>query len=195
MPKSITIVGGGYIACELGHFFHGVDVDTLMVVRGSQLLDREAAKTRAVFMKGFTERVAVTSTRRSHRLRTTARCFTSGVQEHSTGRARESPTAMALTPGVTVKRCSSASAACQAATTSASKTTDLKPTARGYIETDEHLRTPVEGVYAMGDIAGRYMFTHAANFESEYLGNQIAESPDQLAVFRGASKGIRIWTN
>jgi pyruvate/2-oxoglutarate dehydrogenase complex dihydrolipoamide dehydrogenase (E3) component len=28
--------------------------------------------------------------------------------------------------------------------------TDLKPTARGYIETDDHLRTPVEGVYAMG---------------------------------------------
>ena len=31
MPKSITIVGGGYIACELGHFFHGVGVDTLLV--------------------------------------------------------------------------------------------------------------------------------------------------------------------
>jgi hypothetical protein len=46
--------------------------------------------------------------------------------------------------------------------------TDLKPTARGYIETDDRLRTPVEGVYAMGDIAGRYMFTHAANFESEW---------------------------
>jgi len=31
----------------------------------------------------------------------------------------------------------------------------------------------------MGDIAGRYMFTHAANFESEYLGNQIAENRDE----------------
>jgi len=43
--------------------------------------------------------------------------------------------------------------------------TDLKPNARGYVETDDRLRTPVEGVYAMGDVAGRYMFTHAANFE------------------------------
>jgi len=41
------------------------------------------------------------------------------------------------------------------------------------------LRTPVEGVYAMGDIAGRYMFTHAANFESEYLAKRIAESRDE----------------
>jgi mycothione reductase len=54
--------------------------------------------------------------------------------------------------------------------------TDLKPNARGYVETDDRLRTPLEGVYAMGDIAGRYMFTHAANFESEYLGNLIAEN-------------------
>ena len=59
MPKSITIVGGGYIACELGHFFHGVGVDTLLVVRRDQLLDREDNETRAVFMKGFTLRVPV----------------------------------------------------------------------------------------------------------------------------------------
>ena len=57
MPKSITIVGGGYIACELGHFFQGVGVDTLLVVRRDQLLDREDNETRAVFMKGFTRRV------------------------------------------------------------------------------------------------------------------------------------------
>jgi mycothione reductase len=55
----------------------------------------------------------------------------------------------------------------------------LKPNARGYVETDDRLRTPLEGVYAMGDIAGRYMFTHAANFESEYLGNLIAENRDE----------------
>src|ERR1700738_3156358 len=30
--------------------------------------------------------------------------------------------------------------------------TDLKPNPRGYVETDDHLRTPVEGVYTMGDI-------------------------------------------
>jgi mycothione reductase len=33
MPRSITIVGGGYIACELGHFFSGVGTETLQGVR------------------------------------------------------------------------------------------------------------------------------------------------------------------
>jgi mycothione reductase len=31
----------------------------------------------------------------------------------------------------------------------------------------------------MGDITGRYMFSHAANFESEYLANQIADNRDE----------------
>lgn len=57
--------------------------------------------------------------------------------------------------------------------------TDLKLTAGAYVETDDHLRISIEGVYAMGDIAGRHMFTHAANFESEYLANQFADNRDE----------------
>jgi mycothione reductase len=41
LPRSITIVGGGYIACELGHFFSGIGVETLQVVRGTKILERE----------------------------------------------------------------------------------------------------------------------------------------------------------
>jgi mycothione reductase len=55
----------------------------------------------------------------------------------------------------------------------------LKLTAGAYVETDDHLRISIEGVYAMGDTAGRYMFTHAANFESEYLANPIADNRDE----------------
>jgi mycothione reductase len=168
MPKSITIVGGGYIACELGHFFHGIGVDTLIVVRGSQLLDREDAETRAVFMKGFTERVSVRFNS------TIASVAHDGSLFHITMRHDD---------GAHSRLDSEALLFCIGRVPNSDnigiQNTDLKPTARGYVETDDHLRTSVEGVYAMGDIAGRYMFTHAANFESEYLGNQIADKCDE----------------
>jgi mycothione reductase len=168
MPKSITIVGGGYIACELGHFFHGVDVDTLMVVRGSQLLDREDAETRAVFMKGFTERVAVTFNSTIASAAHDGSLFHIGIAHGDGTYSRRDSEALLFCIGRVPN-----------SDNIGIQNTDLKPTARGYIETDDHLRTPVEGVYAMGDIAGRYMFTHAANFESEYLGDQIAENRDE----------------
>ena len=159
MPKSITIVGGGYIACELGHFFHGVGVDTLLVVRRDQLLDREDNETRAIFMNGFTSRVPVT--------------FNSTIASatHDSSGYRIT---VAHADGTTTQRDSEALLYCIGRIPNSDnigiENTGLKPNARGYIETDDHLRTPVEGVYAMGDIAGRHMFTHAANFESEYLG-------------------------
>jgi mycothione reductase len=158
MPKSITIVGGGYIACELGHFFHGVGVDTLLVVRRDQLLDREDSETRAIFRKGFTQRVPVTFNS----------TISSAVHEGASFRIT-----IAHADGTTSERDSDALLYCIGRVPNSDaigiENTDLKPNAYGYVETDDRLRTPVEGVYAMGDIAGRYMFTHAANFESEYL--------------------------
>jgi mycothione reductase len=168
MPKSITIVGGGYIACELGHFFQGVGVDTLLVVRRDQLLDREDNETRAVFMKGFTTRVPVTFN------------STIGSATHDGSRFH---IRIAYADGTQFERDSEAMLFCIGRVPNSDnigiENTDLKPNARGYVETDDRLRTPVEGVYAMGDIAGRYMFTHAANFESEYLVKQIGEGRDE----------------
>ena len=168
MPKSITIVGGGYIACELGHFFQGVGVDTLLVVRRDQLLDREDNETRAVFMKGFATRVPV------------AFNSTIGSATHDGSRFH---IRIAHADGRQFERDSEALFFCIGRVPNSDdigiENTDLKPNARGYVETDDRLRTPVEGVYAMGDIAGRYMFTHAANFESEYLVKQIGEGRDE----------------
>ncbi len=158
MPKSITIVGGGYIACELGHFFHGIGVDTLLVVRRDHLLDREDFETRSVFMKGFTARVPVA-------FNSTIACAEHDDSGHLL--------TIAHADGTEVSRDSEALLYCIGRVPNSDhiglECTDLKPNAHGYIETDDHLRTSIEGIYVMGDVAGRYFFTHAANFESEYL--------------------------
>jgi mycothione reductase len=168
MPKSITIVGGGYIACELGHFFRGIGVDTLIVARGSQLLEREDAETRAVFMKGFTERVSVTFNSAIGSVTHDGSLFHIAIDHDDGTHSNRDSEALLFCIG---RVPNSDSIGIQ--------NTDLKSTAGGYVETDDHLRTSVEGVYAMGDLTGRYMFTHAANFESEYLGEQIADNRDE----------------
>jgi dihydrolipoamide dehydrogenase len=47
--------------------------------------------------------------------------------------------------------------------------TDVERNERGYIQVDEFLKTGAEGVYAFGDVIGKYFFRHSANFEGEYL--------------------------
>ncbi|MCV0398152.1 MAG: glutathione-disulfide reductase [Rhizobiaceae bacterium] len=40
LPKSIIIAGGGYIAVEFANIFHGLGVDTTLVYRGKEILQR-----------------------------------------------------------------------------------------------------------------------------------------------------------
>merc|ERR1719321_296599 len=39
----------------------------------------------------------------------------------------------------------------------------------GYVQVDECLRTTCPGIWSFGDMAGNYLLRHGANFEGEYL--------------------------
>lgn len=47
--------------------------------------------------------------------------------------------------------------------------TSVKCNSQGFIQVNEFLETETKGVYAFGDVIGRYFFRHTANFEGEYL--------------------------
>ena len=44
---------------------------------------------------------------------------------------------------------------------------------RGFVETDEYLRTTVPGIWALGDIAGHYQLKHNANLEAAHVANNV----------------------
>jgi dihydrolipoamide dehydrogenase len=47
--------------------------------------------------------------------------------------------------------------------------TDIQTDAKGFIQVDDHLQTKVNGVYALGDCIGRYLYRHTVNHEATYL--------------------------
>ncbi|TGL48303.1 dihydrolipoyl dehydrogenase [Leptospira meyeri] len=47
--------------------------------------------------------------------------------------------------------------------------TKIQTNTNGYIQVNDHLETTEPGIYAFGDVIGRYFFRHSANFEGEYL--------------------------
>jgi dihydrolipoamide dehydrogenase len=163
MPRSITIVGGGYIACELGHFFSGIGVETWQVVRGTKMLEREDEEIQALFQRGYTTHVPV-------RFETEVRAVKyDGIKFQIQLVGKE---------GESTERVSEALLFCIGRIPNTDQIglekTGLQRNAKGFIETDSRLRTTVPNVWVMGDIGGRFMYTHAANFESEYLAKQIS---------------------
>ncbi len=166
-PKSITIVGGGYIACELGYFFQGIGVETTLLVRGDTMLRAEDKDVRAVYQPAFTKKVDV-------RLNTVIAETTYSTGEfqfqlrdaggESVGHSSE---ALLIAAG---RRSNSDEIGLE--------TTGIKVGAKGHIEVDDHLRTAVDGVYALGDVIGSYQFTHSAAFAATYLADVILDGKE-----------------
>jgi dihydrolipoamide dehydrogenase len=53
----------------------------------------------------------------------------------------------------------------------------LDPTERGFLDTDDYGETNVDGIYAVGDVAGEPMLAHKASAEGEVVAEVIADEP------------------
>ena len=53
---------------------------------------------------------------------------------------------------------------------------------RGFIKTNEYLETGTPGIWALGDIVGRYLLKHSANLEAAHATNNIFNPDQQVAV-------------
>ncbi|MFB6144549.1 MAG: FAD-dependent oxidoreductase, partial [Candidatus Nanohaloarchaea archaeon] len=57
----------------------------------------------------------------------------------------------------------------------------IDTTEKGFVKTDEKMRTNIDGIYALGDIADNWMFKHSANHEAEIVFKNIVTG-DQYDV-------------
>lgn len=72
--------------------------------------------------------------------------------------------------------------------------TFVKTDGKGWIETNEYLETTQKGIYAIGDINGKYQFRHKANYEAEILiYNLFTNSEKRKAVYNAVPWAIFTW--
>ena len=156
MPKSLIVLGGGYIATELGYYFRSMGVDVTFIVRSEMLRSSDddiKKEFKRVFQNNHriienTQVEQVTYANNQFKLR----CQTS-EHEH-VYEAEQLLVATGITPNTDTLKLGH---------------TDIKLDPHGFIDVNEYLETSVKGVYAYGDIIGRYFFRHTANYEGDVL--------------------------
>ncbi len=158
VPRSITIVGGGFIGCELANFFEAVGVETRLVVRGDRLLPAEDGDISRIFTEEFSKNVSVD-------LHTEVASV-----DYRDGRFEIG----LVKAGNRVEDCRSEAllfAIGRLPNTDqlGLDNTGIELDARGFVRRDEKLETTVPGVYAVGDVAGQYLLQHAASYEVNFL--------------------------
>ena len=165
LPASIAIMGGGYIAAEFAHVFSSFGVQVTQLCRGPRLLRHHDAEVSAAYTAEASGRYEVVLGVVGDKVSATA----TGVelQFHTEHGSRVLEAEMLLV----------ATGRLPNADTLGVTATGVEVDERGRVAVDEHQRTSVEGIYALGDISTHYQLKHVANHEARVVKYNLAH-PD-----------------
>ena len=151
-PKSIVIAGGGYIALEFAHIFHGLGAEVSLIYRGPKVL------------RGFDEdlRDALQASMEKKGIRLVldtvfARCERVGSKIRAVTMAGEAILADQVMLAIGRKPNTRGLGLEAAGVT-------VKPS--GHIVVDRYSRTSIPNIYAIGDVTGRLELTPVAIHEA-----------------------------
>ena len=164
-PEHLVVVGGGYIAAELGHFFGTFGSDVTIIGRRPNLLpnvDEEVAKA---FTDRYADRFTVHTSHAATAVSDSDGRITVEANPYEygdDGGVHEGESPVRVTGDELLVAAGRTPNTDRLDVGAAGIETDD----RGFVEADEYLRTTAEGVWALGDIVGEYLLKHNANHEA-----------------------------
>ncbi|MCX6648603.1 MAG: dihydrolipoyl dehydrogenase [Candidatus Bathyarchaeota archaeon] len=157
-PESMIIIGGGYIAAEMAHFFSGVGVEVKILSRSPRLLRHEEPEIGETLTQALRTRMVV-------------RTGVEFVEVNETGGIKE----VTVKEEKGEKRIYRADSILVAAGQRGNadllhvEKTGVQADDHGYIKVNEFYETGKPRIWAFGDAIGRAMFKHVANREAELV--------------------------
>ncbi|MFD9705425.1 mycothione reductase [Lentzea sp. NPDC059081] len=165
LPKSLVIVGSGFIASEFAHVFSSFGVEVTVIARSNLLLRHEDLEIAERFTEIARQKWDVRLQRKTTRAEKTA----TGVRLHLEGpNGEETVEAEQLLIA-----------------TGRQPNTDLLDVAKagldlhddGRVKVDEYQRTSQDHILALGDISSDYQLKHVANHEAKVVQHNLL-NPD-----------------
>lgn len=157
MPKKLLVIGGGYIAVELGYAYSGLGANVHFLARGP-FVGREDKDVIEAFTKEFTSKNKVSKIVDIKSVEYKNKEFiVKHTDEDGKTRTIKGDNLLVAT-GIKPNN-----------DLLSLENTKIKTNKYDYIEVNDYLETDVKGVYAIGDCIGHYLFRHGVNFETQYL--------------------------
>ncbi len=176
LPEHLIIMGGGFIAAEMGHVFSALGSRVSVVHRGDRMLRHEDAEVSTRFTECFSDRVETYFHAEVTRVQHAAGRFLLEVDQHESS---------LQLPGH--RRCTQLEGDALLVTTGrvpngeqlGVTNTGVRLDDDGYVVTDDQLRTGVPGIWALGDIRNPLQLKHLANQEQRVVTHNLLH-PDAL---------------
>jgi len=178
-PDSLVVMGGGYIAVELGYFFESMGTDVTILEMMDSLVPREDPEVAEAFTEVARERHEVYT---GHRV--------TGVEPDGEGVRVHAETEGGDTVAVGGEELLVALGRRPNTDTLNVAAAGIETDENGFVVTDDRLRTSAEGVWAQGDIADNAMFKHSGDYETEVTVANVVRDEGATADFTAMPHAI-----
>ncbi len=156
-PKSLIILGGGYIAAEYGHFFAAIGTRVMIVQRNKRLIPNEEPEISDLLKKELGKRMEIHLNTEVLEVRQSRAGCILHAKNKSSGRENK----------LTAERIMVATGRKSNVDLLRVENAGIETDQANYIRTDHYLQTNKKNIWALGDAIGKQMFTHAADKEAE----------------------------
>jgi len=155
LPKRLLVVGGGPIGCELAQAFNNLGAEVTQVDMAKRIMPREDAEVSELVMAQFRKQGIQLLT--SHKLTRFGKDggtkFMEAEHEGETVRVEFDQVLLAIGRKANVEGFGL-------------EEMNMPLTAQGTIEVNNAMQTAFPTIFACGDVAGPYQFTHMASFQA-----------------------------
>ena len=161
-PESLIIIGGGYIAVEYGHFFAAMGTKVTILEMADRLVLAEEPEISELLKKALNRRMEV---------------HTSAMAEEIKGDGKGGVVVVAKTDGgnreYTAQKLLMAVGRKANADLLKLEKSGVKVDQKGFVKVNEHMQTTKKNIFAVGDVNGLQMFTHAANRQAAIVADNV----------------------
>ncbi|MHB8700801.1 MAG: dihydrolipoyl dehydrogenase [Nitrososphaerales archaeon] len=158
LPASITVVGGGYIAAEFGHFLSSMGSNVTIIGRNERFLPEEEPEISELAKHKLSKHMKMLTGYEVIE----AEKINDGMKRLIALNKRTGDTIMTDAEEIMI-----ASGRSPLTDILHPERSGIKTDEKGWIEVNEYFETSVPGVWSFGDADGKYPFRHVANYESE----------------------------
>ncbi len=160
LPKSIAIVGGGFIAAEYGHFLSAMGSEVTIIGRNPRFLPGEEPEVSALAKRELGKHMTIIT---NHEVR--------NIGKTSTGEKRLVAVNIDSKEEKEITTDEILIAAGRGSNSDIlhPEMSGIKTDERGWIIVNEYLETSQPNIWAFGDANGQYLFKHVANYESVFV--------------------------
>jgi dihydrolipoamide dehydrogenase len=178
-PDSMVILGGGYIAVELGYFFESLGTDVTIVEMLDTLVPREDPDVSKTFTEIASKRHDVYTGYRVTAVESDSGQITAHAETEDGDRIAVSGEELLVALG---RRPNTDTLDVEAA--------GIETDDNGFVVTNDRLETSAEGVWAQGDIADNAMFKHSGDYETRITIENVVHGGDATADFTAMPHAI-----